>query len=56
MNAPVSVRLTTLIHECIHVFLELKDDHGPAFEKVRLMLSDRGIFKKGALVRGLTIF
>jgi hypothetical protein len=56
LNEPISVRLTTLIHEMIHVFLELKDDHGVAFERVRLMLSDRGIFKKGALVRGLTIF
>jgi|SRR5580658_1259295 hypothetical protein len=56
MCGPASSRMTTLVHECIHVFLELRDDHGPAFERVRVMLSDRGIFKKGALVRGLTIF
>ena len=55
-NEPLATRLTTLIHECIHVFLELKDDHGPAFERVRQMLSDRGIFKKGALIKDLTIF
>jgi len=53
---PASSRFTTLVHEMIHVFTELKDDHGPRFEQVRLMLSDKGIFKKGALVRGLTIF
>jgi hypothetical protein len=53
---PASSRMTTLVHECIHIYLGLKDDHGPAFERVRLMLSDRGVFKKGALVRGLTIF
>jgi glutaredoxin-related protein len=51
-----STRFTTLIHEMIHVFLELRDDHGPAFERVRQMLSDRGIFKKGAVIRRLTIF
>jgi hypothetical protein len=55
-NEQLATRLTTLIHECIHVFLELKDDHGPAFERVRQMLSDRGIFKKGALIKDLTIF
>jgi hypothetical protein len=55
-NELLATRLTTLIHECIHVFLELKDDHGPAFERVRQMLSDRGIFKKGALIKDLTIF
>lgn len=56
LNGPASTRMTTLVHECIHVYLELKDDHGPAFERVRQMLSDRGIYKKGALIRGLTIF
>lgn len=51
-----STRMTTLIHECIHVYLGLKDDHGPAFERVRQMLSDRGVFKKGAVIRGITLF
>jgi hypothetical protein len=53
---PASSRMTTLAHECIHVYLDLRDDHGEAFERARLMLSDRGIFRKGALVKGLTIF
>lgn len=56
LNGPASSRMTTLAHECIHVFLELKDDHGPAFERVRQMLSDRGIYRKGAVIKGLTIF
>jgi hypothetical protein len=59
LNGPASVRMTTLVHELIHVFLELRDDHGPAFEKVRVMLSERGIYKKGAIIRGkhpMTIF
>jgi len=54
--SPATSRMTTLAHECIHLYLGLKDDHGEAFERVRLMLSDRGIFRKGALIRGLTIF
>ena len=53
---PASSRMTTLAHEMIHVYTGLKDDHGSAFEKVRVMLSDRGIFRKGAIIRGLTIF
>ena len=56
MCTPASSRATTLIHEMIHVYLELKDDHGEAFERVRLMLSDKGIFRKGAVIHGLTIF
>jgi hypothetical protein len=56
MNGPASTRFTTLVHECIHIATGLRDDHGPAFEKVRQMLSDRGVYKKGALIKGLTIF
>jgi hypothetical protein len=48
--------LATLIHEMIHVSTEMRDDHGPAFEEKRQMISDKGIFKKHALLRGLTIF
>jgi hypothetical protein len=56
LNVPASTRMTSLVHECIHIATGLRDDHGPAFEKVRQMLSDRGIYKKSALIRGLTIF
>ena len=56
MCGPASSRMTTLIHEMIHVYTGMRDDHGPAFEKARQMLSDRGIYKKGAVIRGLTIF
>jgi hypothetical protein len=56
LNGPASSRFTTLVHECIHVFLELRDDHGAAFERVRVLLSKRGIYKKNALIRGATIF
>ena len=56
MCGPASSRMTTLVHEMIHCYLNLRDDHGKAFERVRLMLSDRGVFKKSAVIRGLTIF
>ncbi len=56
MCGPASSRMTTLIHEMIHVCTGMRDDHGEAFERVRQMLSDRGIYKKGAVIRGLTIF
>jgi hypothetical protein len=48
--------ISTLVHEMIHIATELKDDHGPAFERRLAALADRGIFKKGALRRGLTLF
>lgn len=48
--------IATLAHEMIHVALSLKDNHGPAFEEKRQMISDRGIFKKGAIYKGLTLF
>lgn len=54
--SPVMTRLAILIHEMIHVKLELRDDHGPAFERVRKELSDKGIFKKGAVYKGVTLF
>lgn len=55
-NSVVSIRLSTLVHEMIHVATELRDDHGPAFERWRSLLAERGIFKKGALYRGVTLF
>jgi|SRR5271154_7064094 len=56
MNKPASTRLLTLSHEMCHIASELKDNHGPAFEQWRQYIADRGVFKKGALVKGLTIF
>lgn len=56
LNKQVSTRLLTLSHEMCHLASELKDDHGPAFEQWRQYIADRGIFKKHALVKNLTIF
>jgi hypothetical protein len=52
----LSVKLLTLAHEMCHIATGVRDDHGPAFEYWREHIGDRGIFKKGALVKGLTIF
>jgi hypothetical protein len=49
-------KLSTLCHEMCHIFTDLKDDHGPAFEAARQMIADRGVFKKNAVLRGLTLF
>jgi hypothetical protein len=54
-SAP-SITLLTLAHEMCHIATKMKDDHGPAFEYWRQYIGDRGIFKKGALRKGLTIF
>jgi hypothetical protein len=48
--------LSVLAHECIHIRLNFRDDHGPAFERERLKLSDKGFFKKGAMLPGFTLF
>lgn len=56
LNTRLSARLSTLAHECCHVYLDCRDDHGAAFERTRQMIADRGIFKKGALAKKLTIF
>lgn len=48
--------IATLVHEMVHVSTEMRDDHGAAFEAKRQMISDRGIFRKGAVLRNVTIF
>lgn len=50
------VRISTLVHEMIHLATDLKDDHGPAFEQWRQHVADRGIFKKHALRKDFTLF
>jgi hypothetical protein len=50
------VKISSLVHEMIHLATDLKDDHGPAFEQWRQHVSDRGIFKKHALRKGMILF
>lgn len=56
LNKKLSQKLSSIAHEMIHIATEQRDDHGPAFEKWRVHISERGIFKKHALVKDLTIF
>lgn len=49
-------RFSTLAHEMIHVGTDCRDDHGPAFERWRQTISDRGFYKKNAVVKGITMF
>jgi hypothetical protein len=55
-NKPLSGRLATLAHEMIHVATHTRDDHGPVFERWRARLARRGLFKKGALLKDVTLF
>lgn len=56
LNEKWLVRISTLVHEMIHLATNLRDDHGPAFEQWRQHIADRGIFKKHALRKGMTLF
>jgi hypothetical protein len=55
-NPGRTAMIATLVHEMCHVATEMRDDHGPAFEAKRQMIADRGIFKKSAVLNGVTIF
>jgi len=56
LNPKPSLKLSSLAHEMIHIATKQRDDHGPAFEKWRVYISERGIFKKHALLKDTTIF
>ena len=55
-NTTRSIMLGSLIHEMVHVATELRDNHGSVFDGWRAVLAQRGIFKKGAVARRLTLF
>lgn len=55
-NEAASVRLQSLVHEMVHVATGLKDSHGPAFDRWHKILTERGLFKRGALLRNITLF
>lgn len=56
LNKQWIVRLSTLVHEMIHLATGLRDDHGPAFSRWHALLTKRGIFKKHALRKGYILF
>jgi hypothetical protein len=55
-NPGITAVLATLLHECIHIRTSLRDDHGLVFEQWRKTVGERGAFRKGSLLPGLTIF
>lgn len=55
-NKTNSIKLGSLVHEMVHIATHYRDNHGPLFEEWRHKLGERGIFKKGALLKGITIF
>ena len=56
LKKSLCTKLHTLVHEMCHLKTELRDNHGPAFEAVRQKIADKGIFKKGAVAKKLTLF
>ncbi len=55
-NPGLIARLSTLIHEMCHIATELRDDHGEAFSRWHELLTERGIFRKHAVLKGRTLF
>lgn len=55
-NKTRSQKLSTLVHEMIHVATHYRDDHGPLFAEWHAKLTERGVFKKGALLKGICLF
>ena len=49
-------KLATLAHEMIHCATNLRDDHGAAFSDWHEKLTERGLFRKNAILHGLTLF
>lgn len=55
-NPTRSIKLSALLHEMIHIATDMRDNHGPLFEEWRVKLGERGAFKKGALLKGISLF
>lgn len=51
-----SQKLSALLHEMIHVATGVRDCHGPAFDDWHQKMMDRGAFRKGALIKNVTLF
>jgi hypothetical protein len=55
-NPTPSIKLASLVHEMVHLATHYTDSHGPLFDEWRAKLGERGVFKKGALLKGITLF
>jgi hypothetical protein len=54
--ASPSIKVVHLLHECVHVATHMKDDHGPEFDAWHKLLTQRGAFVKGAVLKDTTLF
>jgi hypothetical protein len=55
-NPTASIKLSALAHEMVHVATQYRDEHGPAFDEWHEKLTQRGLFRKGALLSHVTLF
>jgi hypothetical protein len=55
-NPTASIKLSSLAHEMVHIATNYQDEHGEAFDEWHKKLTDRGLFKKGALLSNITLF
>jgi|SRR5580698_2836378 hypothetical protein len=55
-NPTKSLLLSAMLHEQVHVATDLKDNHGPLFDAWHKKLVKRGAFKKGAVLKDVTLF
>lgn len=51
-----SIKLSSLLHETIHVATAMNDNHGKLFAEWHEKLMERGAFKKSALIKNVTLF
>jgi len=56
LNKTLSQRVSSLVHEMIHVATQSRDNHGPLFDEWHKKLTERGVFKKGAVLKKLCLF
>lgn len=55
-NPTASIKLASLAHEMIHVATQNRDDHGETFDMWHEKLTQRGLFRKGAVLSNVTLF
>lgn len=55
-NPTPSIKLSSLLHETVHIATNYKDEHGEAFDDWHKKLTERGAFRKGALLSNITLF
>lgn len=49
-------RLSTLLHEMVHIATLCRDEHADAFDRWHKVLVEKGAFKKSAIYKGITLF